>query len=58
MNQNSDGTEKGSADEQEDRGNSTPGPEGKRDGTEIPPPRSARTPAEGGDSAQADKSED
>ncbi|WP_175849198.1 MULTISPECIES: hypothetical protein [Burkholderia cepacia complex] len=31
----------------EDRGDSTPGPEGKRRGTGTPPPRSARDPAEG-----------
>ncbi|HEF5870495.1 TPA: hypothetical protein SAY52_001065 [Burkholderia cenocepacia] len=31
----------------EDRGDSTPGPEGKRRGTATPPPRSARDPAEG-----------
>ncbi|AMU11500.1 hypothetical protein A2T82_35045 [Burkholderia cenocepacia] len=31
----------------EDRGNSTPGPEGKRPGTATPPPRSAHDPAEG-----------
>ncbi|HDR9473914.1 hypothetical protein [Burkholderia multivorans] len=31
----------------EDRGDSTPGPEGKRGGTATPPPRSARDPAEG-----------
>jgi hypothetical protein len=31
----------------EDRGDSTPGPEGKRHGTDTPPPRSARDPAEG-----------
>ncbi|EJO56495.1 hypothetical protein BURMUCF1_B0196, partial [Burkholderia multivorans ATCC BAA-247] len=29
----------------EDRGDSTPGPEGKRGGTATPPPRSARDPA-------------
>ncbi|RQU87030.1 hypothetical protein DF133_21380 [Burkholderia cenocepacia] len=31
----------------EDRGDSTPGPEGKRRGTTTPPPRSAHDPAEG-----------
>ncbi|KVN55202.1 hypothetical protein [Burkholderia anthina] len=31
----------------EDRGDSTPGPEGKRRGTATPPPRSAHDPAEG-----------
>ncbi|WP_321861812.1 hypothetical protein [Burkholderia cenocepacia] len=31
----------------EDRGDSTPGPEGKRRGTATPPPRSAHAPAEG-----------
>ncbi|QTD94439.1 hypothetical protein [Burkholderia anthina] len=31
----------------EDRGDSTPGPEGKRHGMDTPPPRSARAPAEG-----------
>ncbi|WP_179949201.1 MULTISPECIES: hypothetical protein [Burkholderia] len=31
----------------QDRGDSTPGPEGKRHGTDTPPPRSARDPAEG-----------
>ncbi|KVV38881.1 hypothetical protein WT27_14945 [Burkholderia territorii] len=31
----------------QDRGDSTPGPEGKRRGTDTPPPRSAHDPAEG-----------
>ncbi|MBR7974120.1 hypothetical protein KDX01_13560 [Burkholderia vietnamiensis] len=31
----------------QDRGDSTPGPEGKRHGTHTPPPRSAHDPAEG-----------
>ncbi|RQZ16661.1 hypothetical protein DIE15_13080 [Burkholderia sp. Bp9031] len=31
----------------QDRGDSTPGPEGKRHGTDTPPPRSAHDPAEG-----------
>ncbi|WP_063552878.1 hypothetical protein [Burkholderia territorii] len=31
----------------QDRGDSTPGPEGKRQGTDTPPPRSAHDPAEG-----------
>ncbi|GBH24398.1 hypothetical protein [Burkholderia vietnamiensis] len=31
----------------QDRGDSTPGPEGKRPGTPTPPPRSAHDPAEG-----------
>ncbi|KAB0630660.1 hypothetical protein, partial [Burkholderia latens] len=31
----------------QDRGDSTPGPEGKRRGIGTPPPRSARDPAEG-----------
>ncbi|WP_186092059.1 hypothetical protein [Burkholderia gladioli] len=47
MTQAKPGTEPGKPDEQEDRGNSTPGPEGKRGGADTPPPRSARAPAEG-----------
>ncbi len=50
------GTNQGQPDEREDRGNSTPGPEGKRSGTDVPPPRSARNPAEGPvDPERADK---
>ncbi|AIO37639.1 hypothetical protein DM40_5102 [Burkholderia cenocepacia] len=40
--------------QEEDRGDSTPGPEGKRRDTGTPPPRSARDPAEGKPSAPDD----
>lgn len=59
MTQAKPGTEPGKPDEQEDRGNSTPGPEGKRGGADTPPPRSARAPAEGPvETEPADKASD